>query len=99
MQWTRGCASSAARPTKVFTLQTMTHGNPVLHIRGWQAEFTDLRRDLHMHPELGFEEHRTAKIVAERLTALGIEHHPGIGKTGVVAVVRGRSDASGRAVG
>ena len=77
----------------------MTHGNPVLHIRGWQAEFTELRRDLHMHPELGFEEHRTAKIVAERLTALGIEHHAGIGKTGVVAVVRGRTNTSGRAVG
>ena len=73
--------------------------NPVLHISGWHAEFTALRRDLHMHPELGFEEHRTAKIVCERLAALGIEHHSGIGKTGVVAVVRGRTDASGRAVG
>jgi len=73
--------------------------NPVLHISGWHAEFTALRRDLHMHPELGFEEHRTAKIVCERLAALGIEHHKGIGKTGVVAVIRGRTDASGRAVG
>jgi hippurate hydrolase len=73
--------------------------NPVLHISAWHAEFTALRRDLHMHPELGFEEHRTAKIVCERLTALGIEHHAGIGRTGIVAVVRGRSDASGRAVG
>jgi hippurate hydrolase len=73
--------------------------NPVLHISGWHAEFTTLRRDLHMHPELGFEEHRTAKIVCERLAALGIEHHAGIGKTGVVAVVRGRTDTGGRAVG
>ena len=73
--------------------------NPVLHISGWHAEFTALRRDLHMHPELGFEEHRTAKIVSERLAALGIEHHAGIGRTGIVAVIRGRSDASGRAVG
>jgi hippurate hydrolase len=73
--------------------------NPVLHISGWHAEFTALRRDLHMHPELGFEEHRTAKIVGERLAALGIEHHAGIGRTGIVAVIRGRSDASGRAVG
>ena len=61
--------------------------NPVEHIRRWHAEFTALRRDLHMHPELGFEEHRTAKIVCERLAALGIEHHTGIGRTGVVAVV------------
>jgi amidohydrolase len=73
--------------------------NPVLHIAGWHAEFTALRRDLHMHPELGFEEHRTARIVRERLASLGIEHHAGIGKTGVVAVVRGRTDTSGRAVG
>jgi amidohydrolase len=73
--------------------------NPVPHIRGWQAELTTLRRDLHMHPELGFEEHRTAKIVCDRLKALGIEHHAGIGKTGVVAVIRGRSDTTGRTVG
>ncbi len=73
--------------------------NPVLHISGWHAEFTALRRDLHMHPELGFEERRTAKIVSERLAALGIEHHAGIGRTGIVAVIRGRSNASGRAVG
>ncbi len=73
--------------------------NPVEHIRGWQAEFTALRRDLHMHPELGFDEHRTAEVVCERLAALGIEHHAGIGRTGVVAVVPGRSVASGRSVG
>jgi amidohydrolase len=69
------------------------------YIRRWQAEFAALRRDLHMHPELGFDEHRTARIVCERLAAHGIEHHAGIGKTGVVAVIRGRSDRSGRAVG
>jgi hippurate hydrolase len=71
----------------------------VEYIQRWHAEFTALRRDLHMHPELGFEEHRTARIVCERLAALGIEHHAGIGKTGVVAVIRGQSDRSGRAVG
>ena len=73
--------------------------NSVEHIRGWHADLTALRRDLHMHPELGFEERRTAAVVCERLTALGIEHHSGIGKTGVVAVVRGRRDQSGRAIG
>jgi hippurate hydrolase len=72
--------------------------NPVEHIRGWHADFTALRRDLHMHPELGFEERRTAKIVCERLAALGIEHHAGIGRTGVVAVVAGRNNASGRSI-
>jgi amidohydrolase len=73
--------------------------SPIEHIHRWHADFTALRRDLHMHPELGFEEHRTARIVCERLTALGIEHHAGIGRTGVVAVVRGASDHSGRAIG
>ena len=69
------------------------------HIRGWQDDLVALRRDLHAHPELGFEEHRTARVVSERLAALGIEHTTGIGKTGIVAVVRGRSTASGRSVG
>ena len=73
--------------------------NPVAHIEGWQAEFAALRRDLHMHPELGFDEHRTAKVVCDRLAAFGIEHHAGIGRTGVVAVVPGRSTASGRSIG
>ena len=73
--------------------------NAVEYIRRWQDEFTALRRDLHAHPELGFEEHRTANVVAERLAALNIEHHTGVGRTGIVAVVRGRSTASGRSVG
>jgi amidohydrolase len=48
-----------------------------------------MRRDLHMHPELGFEEHRTAGIVADRLRRLGFEVHEGVGRTGVVGVMRG----------
>jgi len=48
-----------------------------------------LRRDFHQHPELGFEETRTARIVAERLTALGYEVHTGIATTGVVGVMKG----------
>jgi hippurate hydrolase len=64
--------------------------NPVERIRRWHAEYTGLRRDLHAHPELGFEEERTARIVCEQLRRLGIEHHAGIGRTGVVAVIRGR---------
>jgi amidohydrolase len=53
------------------------------------AEVVETRRDLHEHPELGFEEHRTAGIVADRLRALGFEVHTGIGGTGVVGVLRG----------
>jgi|SRR5579884_285600 len=52
-------------------------------------EVVATRRDLHRHPELGFEEHRTSALVAERLRALGLEVHTGIGGTGVVGVLRG----------
>lgn len=48
-----------------------------------------IRRDLHMHPETAFAEHRTASLVAERLLKLGYDVHRGIGRTGVVGVVRG----------
>ena len=60
---------------------------------------TALRRDLHAHPELGFEEVRTSGIVAGALEALGIEVHRGIGKTGVVGVIRGKRCDSGRMIG
>jgi amidohydrolase len=53
------------------------------------SEVVATRRDLHAHPELGFEEHRTAGVVAERLRALGYEVETGIGGTGVVGVLRG----------
>ncbi len=48
-----------------------------------------LRRDFHMHPELGFHEIRTAGIVAKELEALGIEVTKGVGKTGVVGLLEG----------
>ncbi|MDB5799774.1 MAG: putative hydrolase/peptidase [Rhodocyclales bacterium] len=54
---------------------------------------TAIRRDIHAHPELAFDEHRTAALVAERLEALGVETHRGIGKTGVVGVIHGRGDS------
>jgi len=73
--------------------------HPVEHIGRWSDEFTRIRRDLHAHPELGFEEHRTARLVCDQLTAFGIPHHAGVGKTGIVAVVEGRNDTQGRRVG
>ncbi|HNE16989.1 MAG TPA: hypothetical protein PLL39_13215, partial [Rhodocyclaceae bacterium] len=63
-------------------------------LRADHADITALRRDIHAHPELAFEEHRTAGLVAERLRALGIETHTGIGKTGVVGVLRAGSGRS-----
>ena len=47
-----------------------------------------LRRDIHAHPELGYEEHRTAARIAAELRAIGLDDHEGIGGTGLVAVLR-----------
>jgi hippurate hydrolase len=55
------------------------------------------RRDIHAHPELGFEEQRTSDIVAEKLAAFGCEVHRGIGGTGIVGVLR--EGGSSRAIG
>ena len=60
-------------------------------IAGLAQEMTDWRRDIHAHPELGFEELRTAEIVATKLAGFGLEVHRGIGKTGVVGVLRAGS--------
>ena len=59
-----------------------------------------LRRDIHAHPELCFQEVRTADLVAAKLTEWGIPVHRGLGTTGVVGTVHGRDGgASGRAIG
>ncbi len=63
-------------------------------------EITAWRRDFHQHPELMFDVHRTAARVAELCRAFGCDEVvEAVGRTGVVAVIRGRSDASGRVVG
>src|SRR5947209_12530423 len=54
-----------------------------------RATLIATRRDLHQHPELGFEERRTSALVAERLRALGYDVRTGVGKTGVVALKGG----------
>ena len=55
------------------------------------------RRDIHAHPELGFREHRTAGRIAEQLRALGLEVHEGVGRTGVVGVLK--NGTSSRSIG
>jgi hippurate hydrolase len=72
--------------------------SPVERIRRYHAELKELRRDLHAHPELAFEESRTSALVAEKLASWGIEVHRGLAKTGVVGVVQGRK-SNGKAVG
>ena len=58
------------------------------HIAGFHEELVSWRRDIHAHPELGFEELRTSDIVAEKLTSFGIDVHRGLGKTGVVGTLQ-----------
>jgi amidohydrolase len=65
--------------------------NLIESICGFHAEIQAIRRDLHAHPELRFEEHRTADLVAARLAGWGIEVHRGLGGTGVVGVIRNGS--------
>jgi len=72
--------------------------NPLLAaMAAWAAEMRDIRHDIHRHPELAFTERRTAALVADRLRAMGIPVHEGIGKTGVVGVIQAGS--SDRAIG
>ena len=65
-------------------------------IADFHDEMTEWRRDIHAHPELGFEEVRTAKIVADKLAEWGIEVHTGVAKTGVVGVLHGNGDKRGQ---
>jgi hippurate hydrolase len=55
-----------------------------------EPELIAIRHDLHAHPETGFEEHRTAAIVAERLRRLGLDVTDSVGRTGVVATLKGK---------
>jgi hippurate hydrolase len=69
----------------------------VAEIERLKPEMTGWRRDIHAHPELGFEELRTSDFVAAQLASFGIEVHRGVGRTGVVGVLRAGSSA--RSVG
>lgn len=60
-------------------------------------ELTLIRRDIHAHPEIGFEENRTSQIVADHLQAWGVEVHRSVGGTGVIGVIHGKG--SGRSIG
>jgi amidohydrolase len=59
------------------------------HIEKRRDDLIELRRDLHRHPEISGQEERTARVLAERLTALGLEVTTGVGGHGVVAILRG----------
>jgi hippurate hydrolase len=72
---------------------------PVDRIRAYHAELKAIRQDIHAHPELAFVESRTSTMVAEKLEGWGIEVHRGLAKTGVVGIVKGKKNASGRGIG
>jgi len=70
------------------------HSRAFAHIAAFHPELTALRRELHAHPELGFEEHYTSRRVVETLKVCGVDEiHTDIGRTGVVATIRGRGNS------
>ena len=72
----------------------------VNRIAGLHDEITAWRRDIHENPELQYDVHRTAGVVVEKLKAFGCDEVvPGIGRTGVVGVIKGRNAKSGRVIG
>ena len=81
----------------------MAHGRAFAHIAKFHPELTSFRRDLHAHPELGFEEVYTSARVIEALKVCGVDAvHTGLGKTGVVALVHGKGHSAakpGRMIG
>ncbi|MBC2861470.1 M20 aminoacylase family protein [Stappia sp. 28M-7] len=63
-------------------------------------EITEWRRDIHAHPELLYDTHRTSELVADKLKAFGVDEVvTGIGRTGVVGVIKGKSNGSGKVIG
>jgi amidohydrolase len=69
-------------------------------IAEFHADMTAWRRDIHAHPEIMYDTHRTSAFVAEKLRAFGCDEVvEGIGRTGVVGVIKGQKSGSGRAIG
>ena len=63
-------------------------------------EITEWRRDIHQHPEILFDTQRTSALVADKLRSFGVDEVvTGIGRTGVVAVIKGKSTTSGKTIG
>ncbi|GGM11730.1 M20 aminoacylase family protein [Pseudomonas asuensis] len=69
-------------------IETLHRDETTLRIEDFLPDMITLRRDLHRHPELGYEEHRTSDLVAASLKAWGYEVHRGLGGTGVVGTLK-----------
>lgn len=86
----------ASRPTPTLK----ANGRAFAQISEFHPELTAFRRDLHAHPELGFEELYTGARVKEALQRCGVDEiHTGIGRTGLVAVIKGQRNNSGKMIG
>ncbi|MBF9264200.1 M20 aminoacylase family protein [Paracidovorax cattleyae] len=93
-------AVTAAKPAPSASPRLRAGGRAFAHIAQFHPELTTFRRDLHAHPELGFEEVYTGSRVKEALKVCGVDEiHDGIGRTGIVAVIHGRSRSSGSMIG
>jgi amidohydrolase len=84
LPWLAGAAEAqrATAPSELMRLVEQRLPAVMPKVVAW-------RRDIHEHPELSFEEHRTAALVAEHLRSLGLEVQTGVGRTGVVGILRG----------
>ena len=106
MLWIPGCAWARRGGIEAMSLplqSALARGPVFARIAQFHPELTALRRDLHAHPELGFEEVYTSARVVEALKLCGVDAiHTGLGKTGVVALVHGRKHSAqqpGRMIG
>ena len=82
------------------SVRYQAQGTAFTQIRGAHPTLTAFRRELHANPELAFEEHFTGSRVADMLKACGVDHvHTGIGKTGLVATIKGKLGHSPRMIG
>jgi hippurate hydrolase len=94
-------ATAAASPYNSIRLPIRTKPLPIINrIAEFHAEAAAWRRDIHQHPELLYDVHRTAGLVADRLKAFAVDEvATGIGQTGVVGVIRGRGNGAGPVIG
>ena len=90
-----GVSNLADGPSEKRPALLRASGRAFAHIAQFHPELTAFRRDLHAHPELGFEEVYTSNRVAHALKLCGVDEvHTGIAKTGVVAVIKGQRPGS-----
>src|SRR5713226_4114263 len=90
-----------ATGAKAFEPEKPKISMPIVNrVADLQPDIQAWRRDIHEHPELLYEVHRTAALVADRLREFGCDEVvTGIGRTGVVGVIRGRKNSSDRVIG